>query len=74
MNKIAAKFWVFVNKNGFVGLSIDKPERDEELGKWVAKYPYCNSIMYAQVLDMLAKAEFGWKNDPEYIEITYKPV
>jgi hypothetical protein len=72
MSKLSAKFWVYVNKNGFLGLSIDKPVRDEDLGKWVAKYPYCNSIMYAQVMEMISKTKFGWNCEPEYIEINYK--
>lgn len=72
MSKISAKFWLYVNKDGFVGMSIDQPQRDEELGKWVVKYPYCNSIMYAQILEMISKAQFGWNNEPEYIEINYK--
>lgn len=64
-----AKFWIYMNKNGFIGMSYDKPERNDISGKWVAKQPYCNSIIHAQMVDMLSKTTFGWHNEPEYIEI-----
>lgn len=69
---MTAKFWLYVNKNGFIGMSLDKPERNNAAGKWIAKYPYCNAIMHSQIVDMVAKTQFGWHNEPEYIEINYQ--
>ena len=71
-SQTAAKFWLYMNKNGFIGMSFDKPERNEKTGKWVSKYPYCNSIMHAQIVDMIAKSQFSWQNEPEYIEINFE--
>lgn len=68
---VCAKFWLYMNKNGFIGMSFDKPERNEKTGKWISKYPYCNSIMYAQIVDMISKSQFSWQNEPEYIEINF---
>lgn len=64
-----AKFWLYMNKNGFIGMSFDKPERNDKAGKWISKYPYCNSTIYKQIVDMISKSQFSWQCEPEYIEI-----
>lgn len=70
-NKPTARFWLYMNKNGFLGMSLDKPTRNKEAGKWVAKQPYCNSIIYANIADMVSKTKFGWMSEPEYLEINF---
>ena len=67
-----ARFWLFMNKDGFIGMSIDKPDRNKATGKWDCKIPYCNSIIYANITDMIAKTQFGWMSEPEYLEINFE--
>lgn len=61
--------WVYVNKNGFIGTSIDEPIRDEKNGKWIVKNPFCNSQLYNMVVTTVEKTNRSWQTDPEYFEI-----
>ena len=71
MRTNTAKFWLYMNKNGFIGMSIDKPTRNIDSGKWNCLQPFCNSIIYANVTDMIAKTQFSWNSEPEYLEINF---
>ena len=66
-----AKFWLYMNKNGFIGMSVDKPVRDNATGKWKCQIPFCNSMINANITDMVSRTQFGWPSDPEYLEINF---
>lgn len=71
MNDKTAKVWASINKNGFVMLWLDEPKRNEETGKWEAKYPYVNSVIYKQFSDFIQKTKLTWLSPPEYFELNY---
>lgn len=66
-----ARFWLYMNKNGFIGMSIDKPTRNKDTGKWNCNIPFCNSIINASIIDMVSKTQFNWNCEPEYLEINF---
>lgn len=68
MNK-SVGIWVYVNKNGFIGMSADQPQRDEKNGKWAVKNPFCNSKLYRMIVTTVQKTNMNWQTDPEYFEI-----
>lgn len=61
--------WVYVNRNGTIGMSIDEPVRDKESGKWIAKKLFCNSQLYEMVKNTVQKTEMNWMSEPEFFEI-----
>jgi len=61
--------WVYVNKNGFIGMSADEPIRDEKNGKWKVKNAFCNSKLYNMIVTTVEKTSMGWNTTPEYFEI-----
>ncbi len=69
-NIITKTIWFAVNKNGFVGLYLDKPVRNKLTKKWESKYPFINSIIYNEIVDLVEKAKYTWENEPECITIT----
>lgn len=60
--------WVYVNKNGFIGMSVDEPQRDEKNGKWVVKNPFCNAKLYKIIVSTVEKTSMNWSTPPEYFE------
>lgn len=63
--------WIGVNKNGFVGLHLEEPTKNIQLGKWQSNKPFCNSIIQNQIENLVKQAQLNWESEPEYIEITY---
>ena len=61
--------WVYVNKNGFIGMSIDEPKRNEKNGKWVVQNPFCNSQLYNMIVATVQKTNMSWNNEPEFFEM-----
>lgn len=61
-----------INKNGKVSIHTVEPTRNNELGRWESKNPYCNSVIYQQFQDMMSKVGITWNNECEIIEICYE--
>lgn len=57
--------YVGVNKNGSIALHSLEPTRDESRGIWISKMPFCNSIAYNQLVNLIEKSSMTWNNDPE---------
>jgi len=57
--------YVSVNKNGSIALNSLEPTRDESRGIWISKMPFCNSIAYNQLVNLIEKSSMTWNNDPE---------
>ena len=65
------KCWAAINRNGFICLFTDKPQRNKEIGKWEGKL-YVNSVVYKMIKDLFDKASFSWEEDAEYFEFGTK--
>lgn len=63
------KAWVYVNKDGYIGMSLDTPQRDEPSGKWIVKMPYCNTTLYDAIKSTVEKTNMNWQSEPEFFEI-----
>ena len=68
---VSIKCWAAVNKNGFISLFTDQPQRNTDTGKWEGNL-YLNSVIYKMIVDLFEKANFSWMNDPEYFEFGVK--
>ena len=66
--KHTVKAWVYVNKNGFIGMSLDEPKKDLKNGKWKVKYPYVNSLLYNSVKQIVEKTNMNWQSEAEFFE------
>ena len=66
-NKRTIKIWAAINKNGFLVLTTDKPNKNMKSGKWEGNY-YINSIIYNMVKDLFSKTDFNWQSDAQYFE------
>lgn len=66
------KLWIGVNKNGNISIHTVEPTRNELIGRWESKFPYCNSMIYQQFTDMFKKIGMTWEQDCEFIEIAYE--
>lgn len=63
--------WVAVNKNSFVNLFINEPQRNNDTCKWVGDF-FINSLLYNQFKDMVEKSNMNWLNEPEPFTINLK--
>ena len=63
------KFWLAVNKNGFIGMYCTEPTRNKEAGVWESKRVYLNSVVYPQICQMVKNVKMTWDNEPEVFEI-----
>ena len=66
-NQKTIQVWFAVNKNGFVGMWLDKPERNEDIGKWESNHCFVNSLIYPQICQLVEKAKMDWESDPEVV-------
>lgn len=67
--KTIVQVWFAVNRDGFLGLYLEEPKRDDTTGKWVSDKPFLNTVLYRQVKDMVDKSKFTWSMDPECFAI-----
>lgn len=59
--------WFAVNKNGFVGMFLDEPTRNENTGKWDSDHYFVNSLIYPQICEIVEKAKMTWEAEPQVI-------
>lgn len=64
--------WFAVNKNGKVRMFLDNPTKNVVSGKWDSKYPYVNSKLYKDIIQVVQQAKMTFENDPEVIQIQIK--
>lgn len=60
-------FFISVNKDGFVNMSIDEPQRDK--GKWKFKSAYVNSMVYDFTKNVVEQNCMTYDDDPEPISM-----
>lgn len=63
--KKAIEVWFAVNRDGFVGMYMEKPIRNEETGHWDSKFPFVNPQAYQIIEKITEQAKMTWENDPE---------
>ena len=56
-------FWIGVNGDGFVSLHYEKPERDTVHKVWVSPCPFCNSVVQAQLEQLVSISGMTWTDD-----------
>lgn len=61
--------WFAVNKNGYLGMWLDEPTRNEETGKWEGKQPFINSVIYEGIKKLVEKSKMNWQSDAEALTI-----
>ena len=68
MNK-SVDIWVSINKNGFINMTIDKPERNTDVGKWTYKQSFVNSVIYNEIKQLVEHSHLTWESESEFLTI-----
>ena len=66
-NQKTIQVWFAVNKNGFIGMFLDKPTKNEITGKWDSNHCFVNSLVYPQICSLVEKAGMNWDSEPEVV-------
>ena len=61
--------WFAVNKNGKVVMFTEEPTKNTELGIWVSKSPYINSVIYDDICEVVQKAKMTFDHECQCIEL-----
>ncbi len=66
-NKKTITLWCAMNKNGTIAMHLEEPHRNNNA--WVSNMPFCNYIVYNNMLDLFEKTNYNWTNDPQVFVI-----
>lgn len=58
---------ITVNKNGFIGMWANKPER--HTNKWKGKLAFINSTAYNKVKRIVEETNMNWESEPIAIPV-----
>lgn len=60
-------YYITVNEDGFINMSIDEPRRDKH--KWIYKEGYVNSLVYDYTKNIVEQNCLSFKDEPEPISM-----
>ena len=61
--------WISVNKNGFINMSLDEPQRNDSIKKWIYHKPFINICVYKEVTNLVEHSKLNWEHEPEFLTI-----
>lgn len=65
------KIWIGISKNNKIQIFSKIPKRGKEC--WLGDF-YVNSIIYNSIKDMIKNSTLSWRDEPEYLELSYQKV
>ena len=67
------RIWCAISKDGTLLTFVDEPKRDEQDEYWTG-HPYCNSVAYKYLMDLLGDQinQLSFDNEPFFITLEYK--
>lgn len=69
MKKSSQQIWFYVDRDGKTKMSLDEPKKNEKIGKYEAKYPYVNCLIYKEICEVVKHACLTYESEPQFIEI-----
>jgi len=69
IKKKSITVWLGVNKNGHISIHTEEPIRDEEHGVWKSNSPFLNSVIYANLSQMIERTQMNWESGYEIFQI-----
>ena len=69
IKKKSITVWLGVNKNGKISIHTEEPIRDEEHGVWKSNSPFLNSVLYANLSQMIERTQMNWESGYEIFQI-----
>ncbi len=64
------ELWVGCNRDGSISLHTVKPERDNGIGKWISKRPFCCPPIQENFEKTFKNTDFTWKNEAEVLLVS----